>query len=675
MFYPAESMSEQLFEIARRTFDTPEFRGIEFIEAECKTIINRVPGDFLPFKWTINPYRGCSHACSYCSWGDTPVLMGDGRTKPLAKVEVGDRIYGTRRTGRYRRYVLTDVLAHWETLKPAYRIELEDGTELIASGDHRFLTEQRGWKYVTGAMSGRRRRPFLTTNSSLLGVGGFAPAPVEDEDYRRGYLTGMIRGDGLLRSYATRRANGRADIVHRFRLALVDDEGLDRTSRYLASLGIETTSFLFQEATPRRKALNGIRSQRRDDVLRIRRLVEWPGAPSNPWRKGFLAGIFDAEGSFSGSLRIANCDPEILGATCASFDALGFSYRLEPTVDRNGLAYARLLGGLREVLRFFHTTDPAIVRKRSIDGIALKSDARLRVAAIEPLGLDLPMYDITTGTGDFIANGVVSHNCFARPTHTFLDMDAGRDFESKIVVKVNAPDVLRRQLAAKRWKGEGIAMGTNTDPYQRAEGRYRLMPEILRALVDYRNPFSILTKGTLILRDLDLLREAAEVTGVSTAFSIGTLDEDAWRATEPGTPHPKKRMDAVAELNRAGIPCGILMAPILPGITDNPRQLRDVVRAAIDAGATHVSPIMLHLRPGVREEFMPWLAEHYPELVDRYESMYRAPYGPPADRKALGRRVASIERSVGGARVDRRPPRWDRGGGARPQPPEQLALL
>ena len=144
--------------------------------------------------------------------------------------------------------------------------------------------------------------------------------------------------------------------------------------------------------------------------------------------------------------------------------------------------------------------------------------------------------------------------CFARPTHTFMDMNAGRDFETKIVVKVNAPEVLRRELAAPR-----------------------LMPRIVGALTAARNPFSILTKGTLILRDLDLLQRAAAVAPVSAALSIGTLDEDAWRRTEPGTPHPRERMAAVAELNRAGIPCGVLMAPVLPGITDHPRMLREVV--------------------------------------------------------------------------------------------------
>ena len=239
--------------------------------------------------------------------------------------------------------------------------------------------------------------------------------------------------------------------------------------------------------------------------------------------------------------------------------------------------------------------------------------------------------------------------CYARSTHTYMDMNAGKDFETKIVVKVNAPEVLRGQLASKRWKGEHIAMGTATDPYQRAEGRYRLMPGIIAELIRYRNPFSILTKGTLILRDLPQLVEAAKVTDVSTAFSIPTLDEDAWRNSEPGTPHPRARMDAVAALNDAGIPCGVMLAPILPGTTDDRVKVRQVVRAAIDAGATHISPILLHLRPKVREEFMAWLADTYPDLVPRYEKMYRSsPYASPGDRKANSRTIGSLVRQAGG---------------------------
>jgi DNA repair photolyase len=269
--------------------------------------------------------------------------------------------------------------------------------------------------------------------------------------------------------------------------------------------------------------------------------------------------------------------------------------------------------------------------------------------------------------------------CFARVTHTYMDMNAGRDFESKIVVKVNAGDLLPKELRAKRWKGEHIAMGTATDPYQRAEGKYELMRRIVGILIAFRNPFSILTKGTLIMRDLDLLEEAASVTDVSTALSIGTLDEDAWSKSEPGTPHPRKRMDVVRKLNEAGIPCGVMLAPILPGITDSPVQMREVIRAAFDAGATHVSPILLHLRPGVKEVYMRWLEDNYPDLVARYMSMYdRRSYAREADRNALTDRVEAIKASVPRTRTANRstPPRWRREPEEEPRArSEQLSLI
>lgn len=236
--------------------------------------------------------------------------------------------------------------------------------------------------------------------------------------------------------------------------------------------------------------------------------------------------------------------------------------------------------------------------------------------------------------------------CFARPTHTYLDMNAGKDFETKIVVKVNAPELLRKGLRAKRWLGESVAMGTATDPYQRAEGKYKLMPRLLETFIDYRNPFSILTKGTLILRDLDLLAEAAQRMEVTTAFSIGTLDEDVWRKSESGTPHPRKRVEAVRKLNEAGVPCGVLVAPVLPGLSDGEKQLREVITAVVDAGATHVHPILLHLRPVVREHYMGWLAETYPQLVPRYEDMYKGSYASKAHRSALSGMVNDIMRAL-----------------------------
>ena len=423
--------------------------------------------------------------------------------------------------------------------------------------------------------------------------------------------------------------------VHAFRLALVDEEGLSRTRYCLGTFGIVTSERTFAEAHGRRKAMRAISVSAAGSVAAIRHLISWPEAPTPDWQKGFLAGIFDAEGSYSqGVFRIANTDPEIISRTAAALASFGFAYEAERTQRPNGLVYLRLRGGLREVLRFFHTVDTAITRKRSIDGVALKSDAELNVTEIKPLGIEIPMYDITTGTGDFIANGVVSHNCFARNTHTYLDLDAGQDFNSKVVVKVNAPERLRKTLASARWAGEHIAMGTNVDCYQRAEGKYQLMRGIIAALRDYANPFSILTKGTLILRDLDLLTQAAEVTDVGLNVSVGFVDKELWRSLEPGTPSPDRRLDVCCTLNGAGLRCGVLMGPVIPFLSDSPEQLEAAVRGIAATGAVHVTPIVLHLRPGTRDWYLRWLSEHHPALLPRYRSLYRHSAYAPKDYQA-----------------------------------------
>jgi DNA repair photolyase len=538
-----------------RTFDTPGFRGITFYETQARSIINKVPpASRMAFRWTINPYRGCSHSCVYCLHGETAILLADGRTKTIATVGVGDEIYGTAMSGDQRRYVKTRVSAHWPSIKPAYRVTLEDGTELVASGDHRFLSD-RGWQHVCGRMAGSR----------LVGTGQFAPPPAESPDYVRGYVCGI--------SHGARPAGGQA----RQRAA---------SYRRLAAAA----------AGP------------------------LPEAPGDEWCKGFLAGLFDTGPDRGGSVRISTVDPEIFKWAMLSLDRFHFRYSLDELIRRDGLASLRLTGGMRERLRFLHMTAPAVMP--SIEGMAVKSDARLRVSSVEPLGADLPMFDITTGTGDFIANGVVSHNCFARNTHTYLDLDAGLDFNSKIVVKVNAPELARKELAAPKWQGEHVAMGTNVDCYQRAEGRYRLMPGIIAALRDAANPFSILTKGTLILRDVDLLLEAAQVTDVGLNVSVGSIDEELWRLVEPGTPSPRRRLDVCATFNDRGLGCGVLMGPVIPFLSDSAAQLAETVRQIGQAGASRVTPIVLHLRPGAREWFAAWLREHYPGLVPAYRKLY-----------------------------------------------------
>ena len=212
-----------------RHFDAPEALDTRFYEVRAKSALNQVPKQSrMPFRWTINPYRGCSHACVYCTHPDTPILMADGRTKPIAHLSVGDEIYGTQRRGTYRHYVRTEVLAHWSSVKRAYRITLEDGTELVASADHRFLTG-RGWKHVTGADQGRARRPHLTIGCELMGTGRFASSPAISPDYRRGYLCGLIRGDGHLGTYSYERPGRSRDEHHRFRLALCDEQALSNT--------------------------------------------------------------------------------------------------------------------------------------------------------------------------------------------------------------------------------------------------------------------------------------------------------------------------------------------------------------------------------------------------------------------------------------------------------------
>jgi DNA repair photolyase len=473
-----------------RSVQVPEFPGITLHEVRSRSALNAVPpGSPMPFQWTINPYRGCAHACLYCLAGDTLVRMADGRERPIAELRVGDRIVGTKESGGVRRHVDTEVLAHWSTVEAAFAVHLADGTEIVASADHRFLTA-RGWAHVRDLTQADR-----------------------------------LRGGG-------------------------------------------------------------------DDLV--------------------------------------------------------------------------------------------------------GSASALQVTAVKALGREIPMYDITTGTGDFIANGVVSHNCFARRTHEWLELDSGKDFDTQIVVKTNLVEVLERELARPSWRREHVAMGTNTDPYQRAEGRYRLMPGVIRALARSGTPFSILTKGTLARRDLPLLASAAQDVPIGMGVSMAIWDDDLHRALEPGVPTPKARLELVRAITDAGLPCGVFLAPVLPGLTDDEESLDTALGAIAASGATGVTVLALHLRPGAREWFLGWLARAHPELLPRYQQLYRrGAYVPAEYRDELTRRVApllarhGLDRQRGGSArgVDGEPVRGlpgDADGAfpagslpeARPpaDPPEQLAL-
>ena len=238
--------------------------------------------------------------------------------------------------------------------------------------------------------------------------------------------------------------------------------------------------------------------------------------------------------------------------------------------------------------------------------------------------------------------------CYSRKSHEWLGLDAGRDFDTQIVVKTNLVEVLRRELAKPSWRREHVALGTNTDPYQRAEGRYRLMPGVIRALADSGTPFSVLTKGTLARRDVPLLASAARDVPVGFGVSLAVWDDDLHASLEPGVPSPRARLDLVRAVTDAGLPCGVFLAPVLPGLTDRLADLDSALGAVAAAGATGVTVVPLHLRPGAREWFSAWLAREHPALVPRYRQLYRGgAYVPPEYRAWLAERVAPLLRRHG----------------------------
>lgn len=682
-----------------RSVRPPEFAGTVFHEVEARSVLNKVPGtSSMPFRWTVNPYRGCGHACTYCTVGSTPVLCGDGRTRPIAELQVGDVVVGTQVVGGVRRYVHTPVLAHWSTVKAAHRVTLADGTTLVTSGEHRFLTE-RGWRHVTPGWCASGRRPWLRPDSVLVGPGRVSRGPAgvgPDRDseartdagaYRAGYLTGLVRADedGAAEEHPAGTGTGGCDpgppADRCFPSERLELEVLGRAHHYLAARAVAAPGAPVAVADP----FHPMRASVAPDALGRRSRaagpdVAWPQHVDDDWCVGFLAGVVDARGEVAeGRLRIQLLDEEMIGRVAGALHRLGFPFGLrrrpaDRRLGRRSTCVVEVGGGTAVLLEFLRRVDPA--SQRDPTGAPVTGGPGLRVAAVEALQVELPMFDITTGTGDFVAGGVVHHNCFARRTHTYLDLDAGADFDRQIVVKVNVARVLERELSASRWRGEPVAMGTNTDPYQRAEGRYRLMPGVIAALSRSGTPFSLLTKGTVLTRDLPLLASAAADVPVGLGVSIALLDRSLQGRVEPGTPSPRARLDLVRRIVDAGLGCGVMVAPVLPLLTDSDEALDALLEQIAAAGASGVSVLALHLRPGTREWFLAWLAREHPELVKPYARLYRrGAYVDPEYRRALAARVAPLVRrhGLGGRMV---PMREQAGPGPDPPPsPEQLSLL
>jgi DNA repair photolyase len=453
--------------------EAPDSIATEIRPEAARSVISRNDSPDIAVEQSINPYRGCEHGCVYCMRGDTAILMADGTTRPLADLHVGDRIFGTVRRGWYRRYETTQVLAHWSVIKPAYRVLLKEGTELVAGGDHRFLTE-RGWKFVTGAEHRAERRPHLTAGNTLVGVGRPASGAV---GYRR-----QRDGTGLLE-------------------------------------------------------------------------------------------ISDA------------------GAT-------------------------------------------------ELAGQAVQSSAQLQIARIDRLPGAVRLYDITTGTGDFIANGVVSHNCYARPSHAYMDLSPGLDFETRLFYKADAARLLREELARPGYVCRPITLGANTDPYQPVEKELAVTRSLLEVLQQTRHPVTIVTKGTLVLRDLDLLRSLAAERLVQVFVSVTSLDAELKRTLEPRAASPQARLRVIAALRAAQVPTGVFVAPIIPAVND--MEVERIVAAVAAAGAQHASYVLLRLPHEIKDLFRQWLAEHLPQRADHVMSLIRWTRGGRDNDPRFGARMRGM---------------------------------
>ena len=437
-----------------------------YLRDSSKSVISRNSSPDIPFDISLNPYRGCQHGCSYCTEGNTPVLMADGSAQTIESLAVGDEIVGTVQRGTARRLVSTKVLDHWSTFRRAFKVTLDNGAELVASGDHRFLSED-GWKHVS-------------------------------------------------------------------------------------------TSADFRQSLKRAECLITVDTS--------------PSLPSSD-RKALVAG----------------------------------ADRPQATIDRPTMEFQA------------------------------GSFGRVGVVSIEDLGFTVPMFDITTGTGDFIANGVVSHNCYARPTHEYLGFSPGLDFERMIMVKEDAPQLLERELRKRTWEPKTMLLSGVTDPYQPIERKLKLTRSCLEVLRDFRQPVSLITKNHLVPRDIDILAELAAYDASHVTLSITTLNEELRRKLEPRTSTGQRRVDAVRELAAAGIPVSVNIAPVIPGLNDE--EIPAILSAVAKAGARSAHFILVRLPGAVEGIFLDWLEAHYPLRKEKVLGRLREARGGKLNESAFGKRM------------------------------------
>src|SRR2546426_3503916 len=432
-----------------------------------------------------------------------------------------------------------------------------------------------------------------------------------DDDYRIGYLAGMTLGDGTFRYQPGWRSDRLGYPAAYWRVALADQEPLLRLVDILSRFDVETRLRPFRTRPPARRVMEAVDFRSLAGLAIIHALI--PGErESRSYRRGFLAGFFDAEGYSGDCLRLSQVDVSVLERVQRYAAGLGFTFELEP---RPGRASTLLLTGrLVDRIRFFSTCRPAIARKiGALYGCEMNIDPET-VVVVEP-GPVADVVDIQTSTGTFFAAGLATHNCYARPSHEYLGFSAGLDFERRIMVKENAPELLRKELASPRWQPQVVALSGNTDCYQPAERRLRITRRCLEVFAEFRNPVSAITKSALVARDADLFAELARHRAAHVLFSVTTLDPELARRMEPRAARPERRLEALATLARAGVPVGVMIGPVIPGLND--AEIPRILEAAARAGAQSPSSGLLRLPQPVDELFDAWLAQHHPERRER----------------------------------------------------------
>lgn len=527
---------------------------------------------------SLNIMTGCNHDCLYCLDGDTLIWMADGLTKKIKNIVTGDEIYGVVKTDTGRKYTKATVTKKWLTKKPSYKITLENGTELICSSDHRWLTNRGKWKYVTGKMAGPERRPYLTTNNKIMGYGKLVDTGIykETELYKKGYLSGMIKGDAHLaiHDYSGQKRN--KDTQYHFRLAIMDQEGVDRTESYLKDFGIEVNRFLFpmKSRSGENVHYSAIRTNKKEHYCRIKDIIQ--SQTEEEFLRGFIAGIFDAEGHGSGInrtlKRISNSDNDIIKMIELGLSEYGFRYTFDvPSKKESGkiVKTIRILGGNKEFIRLFQTFQPSVKRHFDFVGSHIKTSTNTRIISIEKYSEEQSMYDITTSTGNFIANGLISHNCYAKADALrWKRIESPDDWEKPVLNQ----KVLNKPVG----KRKGVIMFPTT---------HDLLPEYLTEIIYFLG--KILSAGNQVLiaskPHLKVISAICEEfreykDQVLFRFSIGSCYHDVLEFWEPGAPKFDERLHCLEHAFMRGWRTSVSCEPMLDGNID---EVIDITRSYV----------------------------------------------------------------------------------------------